>query len=1076
MPLSKPKLTMKALLLLVTIISTGHNAIAAPVADVSTAVSSAPEPRPNEEYNPQNFDTIIRSNETRNQLKQRDFKDLSIIVAIPTATPASENSTNTVTTKGTDDKTLDKRAFTRLRSNSAPGRLNTAPGAVVEETVQIIPSQTTDQDYSYVWPSAGPVQSAVGAWSSSPAIIPKAIIPNQGFQVLDGLGNPIKNDALQPESLVPSLVNGAEQNFDPTLFDEPVQVLDGLGNPIRNNALQPVSNVPGLENGAEQYFDPGLFEEPVQVLDGLGNPIKDNALQPEAVVPGWQNGAEQYFDPNLFNQPEPVHVLDGLGNPIVNDALQPEVVVPGIQNGPEQYFDPSLFNEPEPVQVLDGLGNPIVNNALQPEAVVPNWINGPEQHFDPGLFEPDQPAFQVLDGLGNPLVNDALQPEALVPGWQDGPEQHFDPSLFEPEPVQILDGLGNPIRDNALQPESAVPLSQSGLEQYFDPALFDEQPIQILDGLGNPIQNNALQPEALIPVQDSAAQYLAPGLVQPAQPFQILDGLGNPIRNNALQPEALIPAPIYRNGPERYFDPGLFDQPSQSIDTLDNLGNPIENDVPNALNSPADVKILENIGQSVPGQVISNIDNLALPAIVNDPDLWRGVLNNPRIRKFLQDNTPTSLGPLLDDDVRRELNQQPASTWRDIIPEVSDSSVNAVQPVLDILDNLTPAQQSDLITNGPGIADLANTNPAEVANVFQQVNDIQMPDPVVRLNTDGRVFTPNGFEQNLVGPNGGVIQDVVPINAATRPFGPDVLDVTPMNGVLPNDVPVTNMAPFLPQAFNPTPNSPNGFIIPDTGIADNVAPYLLPDLPGVNQNFDGTLSPFQPDNIAADLNNLLSGNPLLNGGAFTFNCVPVYVDANGMQRPFTDMLAQALRSLNVNIANYDGTTSAVDATDTAPNVIETVKETVKETVPGTTDGGDTLYSATNKDAVLDPFLREVVDNTENVVTAKKVDSNTVLVNTDNFSDAEQLVTKFDNGWDMTAKDTGGPNTFDTITLEKGDTKFDLSDPSGFDSASILAAKTPGEVLNGALRDDTTTVAIEDINPLIGVNDVTVVNS
>ncbi|KAK6539684.1 hypothetical protein TWF694_009888 [Orbilia ellipsospora] len=855
MPLSKQIPAAKAFFLYVILISLAKHAVAAPVADVGTAVSSAPDPRPNEDYI---SDLIIEPDETNKELKKRGVRTVPIGSINTTATLSPENAPNI--SEETADKALKKRQVTRLRSVSAPSRLSGLANPIVEETVQEIPSSTTDWDYSYVWPSSGPVQQ-FGAWPSSPAVIgnvlePKAIIPNQGFQVLDGLGNPIVNDALQPEAVVP-----------------------------------------GWVNGAEQYYDPNLFDEPVQILDGLGNPIQNDALQPEAVVPGFQNGPEQYFDPNLFNEPEPVQILNGLSNPIVDDALQPVAVVPGFQNGPEQYFDPGLFDS-QPLQVLDGLGNPIVNDALQPEAVVPNWVNGPEQYFDPALFEPDQP-------------------------------------------VQILDGLGNPIRDNALQPEAVVPV--------------------------------------------------APGLVEPVQPIRILDGLGNPIRDNALQPEVVVPAPIYQNGPEQYFDPGLFDQPNQPIRVSDGIGNLIQND--------------------------------------------------------------------------------------------------ALQ-----------LQQSDLINTGPAIADLVESDPIELADVFQQINDFQMPDPVVRLNTGGR------------------IQDVVPISADTRPFAPNALDVAPLDRLLSNDIPVTNIAPVLPQSLDPTFNIPrdygdtvvrlsdgildsidpipdpivrlnygfnNAAIMPNTlvrlndgipdsidpfpdpivrlngGIADNVSPYLLPDLPGVNQNFDGTLAnPTQVNNFAADLNdNLLGANPLLNGGAFTFSCVPVYVDPSGVQRPFTDILAQALRSLNVNVANYDGITDI-------PDVLETVQENA--------DGLDTVYTDSNKDAELDPFLREVVDSRDDIVTAKKVDANTVYFNTDDSNDAEGIVTNFDNGWQMTATDTGGANTFDTVTLERGDTKFDISNPSGFDSASLVAANTPGEILNGALRGDAT-VAVDNTGPLKGGEDVTVIN-
>ncbi|EPS36407.1 hypothetical protein H072_10088 [Dactylellina haptotyla CBS 200.50] len=1116
------------------ILSTARYAIAAPTAERGTGVSSAPNPLPNtgfESWPPvhnENFKISTENEEDEKEGRIENGNGKRVLkVGLDSDIPTREK----VPSPDTAPKPLIKRQ-TRQRGFSAPARLNTLPNTNAEEDAianaadtvkhatdnaanrmeQIAddavrnaaqeqqqgvdnpnffqnanaPSPATGWDSVYVWPSGVPIQVS---WPTD-AEIPRPGTnfqpvpitnnppsngmqagaeqyfdptlfndPQADFQVLDGTGNPLQNNALQPQPTVPGWQNGAEQYFDPSLSnDQPqdFQVLNGLGNPIKDNALQPAANIPKPQNDIAQYFDPGLFNEPdstgnfasgdpihsdvapnggissgsqsgpeqffqpslpsepgFQVLDGLGDPIKDNALQPEPNVPGWQNGAEQHFDPSLFNtNEEPFQVLDGLGNPIKDNAVQPEANVPVWQNGAEQFFDPTLFNEP--AQVLDGTGNPLRDNALQPDPTVPGWQNGPEQFFDPGLFNENDQSSPVLDGLGNPIKDNALQPEATVPGWQNGAEEHFDPSLFDSneQPLQVLDGLGNPIKDNALQPEANVPGWQNGPEQVFDPELFNtnDQPFQVLDGQGNPLKNDAMQPDPTVPGWQTDSE----------QPFQVLDGLGNQVGNDALQPDPTVPG--WDNGPEQYFDPSLFDSNDQPFQVLDGLGNPIKNDalqpnpmVPgsNGVDALSDPEIGNQIGQTGPGQAIDAVDNLALPAIVSAPELWRQVLDDPNVQQFLQDNTPNSLQPLLDQEIRNELETQPSTEWQNILPGVNNAMPETITPFLNLLDSVTPQQQSDLIIDGPGIVDAAVNNPIAMANVFDQVDAHKGQQPFGQ-QMENTPFPYNGFNQAQADPNGDNFGDA---SAYLLPEMPGVNHN--FDGTI--NTPLGNMPdPVVHMDSGGTTFTPNGFDQNPTGAGGGIAD-TTPNQIG-NQGGSG------------------STNPLLsNNGMFTFNCVPVYVDANGVQRPFNDILAQTLSALNVNVANF-GAMGQGPATS------------ITQSTPG------------SPDPPLAPLLSEVISNNpDEIVSASQISPNTVLINKDGVDDAEEVVTNFNNGYRMTAVNTGGPDTFDSVTLEKGGTKFDINNPIGFDTVNIMNAAGPGDILNEAFNDGAS-VVVESSSP------------
>ncbi|KAF3922021.1 hypothetical protein ABW20_dc0106052 [Dactylellina cionopaga] len=992
----------RAIVFVMATLLAARSMIAAPAADFGTAVSSALDPVPNTlpeaNVTPSGKETNFEAEYVKDEIKKRHL-DIDPATDIPTSATieASYSARKDTKLAGKTLKRFAKRQLQSVKNNFGIPDINAEKSAIasaadglrkaadaatsnmetvanqalqnaaVEQQVGVNNPNFQGSNQPFIWPSNGPKQLAwpinsgsqqlgnnqgvqalngVGGKLQNGALQPEAVVPgwNDGqgeVQVLDGLGNSLKNGAIQPAAMIP----GAEQYFDPSLFDESpaLQVLDGTGNPNRDNALQPAAAaiVPvadnGWQNGAEQYFDPTLFDElPLQILDGTGNPFENGALQSETIV----NGPEQFFDPTLFD--EPVQVLDGLGNPLKNGALQPDEAVQGFQNGPEQYFDPSLFNEPA-LQVLDGAGNLVQNGALQPEAIA----NGPEQYFDPTLF--NEPV-QALDGLGNPLQGGALQPDEVVPaasGLQNSPEQYFDPSLFGPvdEPFQVLDGTGNPIRNNALQPAEMV----NGPEQYFDPTLFNE-PLQVFDGAGNPIQNGALQPADVV---NGPEQYFDPTLFN--EPVQVLDGLGNQFEGPAaLAPESILPD--WQNGPEQYFGPSLFDE-NQPVQILDGLGNPIQNSAlwPADMVTPSGLQVLDGLGnplqngalqpaefvtpddailglsQTPQGQVIQNLDNAALPAIASDPNLWSQALGDPNVQGFLQNNDPANLQPFLDPKARLQFEQNP-NTTSNLFPGLNTPSPDQIAPFVNFLDNLTPQEQSNLVNNGPGIAQLASTNPDELSQVLDQADALKNAQPVYEQNRN--------FDSSLSQPQ------------------------------IPSDT----------------------FNSPGTSQADSIHTNLV--LPG--------------------------------GGVLTFNCVPVYVDSEGVQHPAADIPSQVLNALRM------GGMGA----------------SLQDSTSATRYGG----SATSFDIPLAPLLNEVVSqNPDEIVTASQVSPKTVLINTDQINDAEEVFTRFDNGWDMTATDTDGANGFDTVTLEKGGTKFDITNPSGFVTSDIMSAQGPGQILDDAFN-------------------------
>ncbi|KAK6503366.1 hypothetical protein TWF481_008386 [Arthrobotrys musiformis] len=666
-------------------------------------------------------------------------------------------------------------------------------------------------------------------------------------------------------------------------------------------------------NHMEQVANAAVRNAAEEQRDGIDNPnfhgSQDNSyVWPSAAAsqPAWPTNVASTWDPLASARAVAAGAPGGQGFQVLDGTGNP------IQDNalqPERYIEPVVVNQPDaPLQVLDGNGNPIRDNALQPEAVV-----GPEQYFDPTLF--DEPSLQVLDGTGNPIQNNALQPEAVID--VTAPDQNVNleaPVIIQPEaPIQVLDGNGNPIRDNALQPEQVVePLVVNQPEQ-----------IQILDGNGNPIRDNALQPEAVI---GGPEQYFDPTLFD--EPFQVLDGMGNPISGNALQPEATTP--------------GYF--------------------------TPDENQILNDVGQTSPGQTLQNADPSVIPAIVSSPDLWRQVLDDPNIQQFLRDNTPEGLQPLLDPSTKNQLEQDP-NVANSLVPSLNNPTPDKVAPFLNLLDTLPLDDKLNLVNEGPDIARIAQTDPTELASVVDTIDNLRSPDsfpdiggfrnnffppPSVHTDSSSMLFTPNGFEMSPVGP-----------------FG---------------------------------------------------QPRLLPQLDGINQNFDGSINQ-QPSGPNEDIFGGTSGaiptNVFLpNGGTISFNCVPIYIDANGEQHAASDIPSQILSAFNVG---------------DMPMPITTQSSFTDQT--------------TDPNTPLTPFLSEVVSQNPDILSASQIDEDTVLVNTKGGDDAEKVFSKLGNGWGMEAEDTDGQNGLDTITLENGGTKFQISQPQGFATADVLEAKTPGDILS-----------------------------
>ncbi|KAK6536831.1 hypothetical protein TWF281_001041 [Arthrobotrys megalospora] len=447
------------------------------------------------------------------------------------------------------------------------------------------------------------------------------------------------------------------------------------------------------------------------------------------------------------------------------------------------------------------------------------------------------------------------------------------------------------------------------------------------------------------------------------QPLQVLDGNGNPLQAGVPQPQRVV------QDPEQYFDPTLFDEPFQVLDGNGNLlqagaSQPIA--APEGFAAPGipnDNQILSDVGQTQPGQAIQSSDPSIVPAIVSAPDLWRQVLDDPNIQQFLQDNTPEGLQPLLDPSTKSQLEQNP-SIANSLVPSLNHPTPENITPFLNLLNTLPLDQQLDLIKEGHNIASLAQTRPTDLASVIDTIDNLRTPTP----------FPIDGFS----------------------------------NGFLPGPSVHTDSGSmlFTPNGFEMSPVGPFG-------------PSLLPPFNGIDQNFDGTIN--QPSGANQDIFGGTFGSIptnvfLPNGGTISFNCVPVYIDANGNSHSASDVPSQILSAFNVG-----GQSSFTDQT-TDPNT------------------------------PLTPLLNEVVSGNPDIISASQIDPNTVLVNTQGGDDAEQVIKDFGNGWGAKFEDTDGREGFDTVILENGGTRFEINRPQGFATADVLNAKGPGDILGTAFGE------------------------
>ncbi|KAF3902425.1 hypothetical protein ABW21_db0200127 [Orbilia brochopaga] len=719
-----------------------------------------------------------------------------------------------------------------------------------------------------------------------------------------------------------------QQGFNnPNFAPSDVQTNNGLYSPVASPVATlaapwspPAASVRPVVDTTYQQPAAVIPAADFQVLDGtLTGPLKDNAQQPKSILDDLNpanNGANDAI------------VLDGtLQNPLEGDAQQPVAVIL-----PVDTQSPDAFNPASDFQVLDGtLSGPLQGDAQQPEDV----LAGLNNNANPS---PDN-SFVVLDGtLSGPLEGNAQQPENVLSGVDLTGAPNIPPNAD----FTVLDGtLQNPLQGDAQQPEDVL----SALDNSF----------QVLDGTGQPLQNGALQPEDILSSLSDISD------IPPPADFSVLDGtLQNPLEGDAQQPENVLQ--------------GLVDP----FQVLDGTGQPLQNGAlqPERL-IPTQDEVVNQLSQTLPGQAIQNADDNALPAIVSTPDLWQQVIDTPNVQQFLQGNDPASLQPFLQPETRRAIEQDPNSA-SSYTPGLTNYTPDQITDFANFVDSLPPNQQTSLINNGPAIADIAQNQPNELSDVLNQAANLETPQPFESsFNNNipaafpeptvfgGGVFTPNGFEQNPVGP------DAIP------PFAE-----------FPN-----------PQAF---PNSngefiPNGFQEPSTG--------------------PGAFGPFQPnaESIYTSPDSGIPTNLLLqNGGVLHFNCVPVFTDANGVKYPAAEVQAQALNSLN--LASY----GAMNAPPTNPNL-----------------------------------LNEVVlqDNTGDIVSASQIDGNTVLVNTDQVNDSEQIYKDLQDGWTMKAEDTDGVNGFDRETVSNGGVDFIINNPNGIPTDGILGANTVGGALDVSLGSD-----------------------
>ncbi|KAJ6261049.1 hypothetical protein Dda_3714 [Drechslerella dactyloides] len=680
-------------------------------------------------------------------------------------------------------------------------------------------------------------------------------------------------------------------------------------------------------------FGPDITDEQNAIAGAVDNlqAVAEQALQNAA------NEQQQGFNNPNFGFGQPPTVVQGqLASfaPAIQTAWSPPAasLQPVVGQTAQQ---PAAVIEPAGFQVLDGLlSGPLQDNAQQPENVIA------------GLGPANNPADEVvvLDGtLQGPLQGGAQQPAAVVDVTPDTPYPGSD--------FQVLDGtLSGPLEGGAQQPQDI-------LSSLPPPADFS-----VLDGtLQNLLEGDAQQPQGVLPGLDNT-----PFAPTPAD-FTVLDGtLKGPLEGDAQQPLNILPA--------------LDETGLPGLDVYDGIGQPLQNGaLQPASTVPMDVEdqAINQLSQTQPGQVIQNADDTALPAIVSAPDLWQQVFDSPDVQQFLQGNNPASLQPFLQPETRQAIEQDPNSAGT-FVPGLTNATPDQISNFANFIDTLPPNQQVSLVTDGPAIADLTQAYPAELSDVLDQASGLKTPQifgpflndniasamPESTVFGGGGEFTPNGFEQSPVGPNG------------LPPFAFPDTQAFPDNGQ------------FIPNGFAQSPTGSDAF-----------APFT-PDAQSVNN--------YSPESGVPT--NLL----LQNGGVLHFNCVPVYTDANGVKYPAAEIQAQALNSLN--LASF-GAMSGPPPSD--PNLLNDV----------------------------------VSQDDGSIVSASQIDGNTVLINTDQQNDSEQVVKQLQDGWTMQAEDTDGVRGFDRQIVSNGGVNFVIDNPNGIPTDSILGADTVGKALDASLGSD-----------------------
>ncbi|KAK6361338.1 hypothetical protein TWF730_005072 [Orbilia blumenaviensis] len=494
----------------------------------------------------------------------------------------------------------------------------------------------------------------------------------------------------------------------------------------------------------------------------------------------------------------------------------------------------------------------------------------------------------------------------------------------------------------------------------------------------------------------TASAAAAPG----GQALQVLDGTGNPIQNDAQEPKTML------SGSEQYFDPILSNEPNIPLQVLDGSGKRLKNGAlqpeqyfdPTLFDEPdVPFRVLDGEGNPMPENADGNsIQNNALqpkpmvpgleqyfdPTLFNEPEQIQ-VSNGPE-----QYFDPA----LFDESQQTASGRRPQYYFDPMLPsqplqvlsgDGTSLKGGAIQPEPMNSDN-TPEGLQPLL-------DLAETDPTEFASIIDTIDNPQASTPFPAVEAFRNDFAPGqsihtDTGSTLFTPNGFEMSPVGPFG------GPHLLPQ--LDGINQNFDRSTNQPPLLPQ------------------------------LDGVNQNFDGTISkPLTPsqDIFGGTFGAMPTNVFLPNGGTISLNCVPVYIDANGNQHAASDVPSQILSAFNVG---------------GMPMPITTQSSFTDQT--------------TDPNTPLTPLLSEVVSNNPDAISASQIDDNTVLVNTGGGDDAEKVFSTLGDTWKLEAEATqegDNSNGYNVVTLDNGGTAFKITQPEGFATANILDAKTPGDILS-----------------------------